>query len=118
MDTNAVIEYLNNSLPESIATLFENDPPHISTITRIELLAWPNATESQTSSLRAFIDASVVYAIDEPVIVKTIEIRKKFRVKLPDAMIAATALIYDRILITRNITDFNRIPGLQLQTPV
>ncbi|HAL83190.1 MAG TPA: hypothetical protein DCO83_13965 [Mucilaginibacter sp.] len=47
----------------------------------------------------------------------TIELRKKYKIKLPDALIAATALHYRLILITRNISDFNKIAGLKIINP-
>ncbi|WP_200837049.1 PIN domain-containing protein [Dyadobacter sp. 3J3] len=45
---------------------------------------------------------------------KTIDLRKKSRIKLPDAIVAATAIIYNYTLITRNISDFKNIKGLTL----
>jgi predicted nucleic acid-binding protein len=47
----------------------------------------------------------------------TIEIRKKYKTKLPDAIIAATALANDLILISRNVVDFKNIEGLNLSDP-
>ena len=43
-----------------------------------------------------------------------IELRKKYKTKLPDAIIAATAIVYDLILITRNTPDFKIIQGLKV----
>jgi predicted nucleic acid-binding protein len=39
------------------------------------------------------------------------------RGRLPDAIIAATALVYDLVLISRNISDFKNIDGLQVIDP-
>jgi predicted nucleic acid-binding protein len=47
----------------------------------------------------------------------SIDIRKKNKTKLPDAIIAATALVYDLVLISRNVSDFKNIEGLQLVDP-
>jgi predicted nucleic acid-binding protein len=52
------------------------------------------------------INGSIVLAIDDKVVSKTIDIRKKGIVKLPDAIIAATAFVNDLILITRNTKVF------------
>lgn len=46
-----------------------------------------------------------------------IDIRKKIKTKLPDAIIAATALVYDLNLITHNISDFKQIKGLTVVDP-
>jgi predicted nucleic acid-binding protein len=51
------------------------------------------------------------------VIAKTIELRKKYRIKLPDAIIAATAIVHELTLITRNTPDFKSINGLKLLSP-
>jgi predicted nucleic acid-binding protein len=48
---------------------------------------------------------------------KTVEIRKIYKIKLPDAIIAAIALVYNLILVTRNTNDFKNIGGLQLENP-
>lgn len=50
--------------------------------------------------------------MDEEIILKTIEIRKKYTIKLPDAIIAAACLVNDSILITNNAKDFDKIDGL------
>ncbi|MBS1751893.1 MAG: hypothetical protein JST63_18485 [Bacteroidetes bacterium] len=43
--------------------------------------------------------------------------RKTYNIKLPDAIIAATALSYELILITRNTIDFKNINNLKLINP-
>lgn len=80
----------------------------------MELLAWPNATDEQLKVLEAFVGASNIFSLPEPVIVESIRIRKTYRIKLPDAIIAATALVFDLTLITRNTVDFKNISGLKL----
>ena len=48
------------------------------------------------------------------IVTKAIEIRKLYKTKLPDAIIAATAISYKLILLSRNTPDFKNIEGLQL----
>ena len=56
--------------------------------------------------------------IDEEIIVnKTIHIRQKQKIKLPDAIIASTALANGLVLISRNTKDFTNIPGLEVVNP-
>jgi predicted nucleic acid-binding protein len=59
----------------------------------------------------------LVFSLDEPVIIKTIQIRKATKAKLPDAIIAATALVNQLVLITRNTKDFTGIDGLKMLDP-
>jgi predicted nucleic acid-binding protein len=117
IDTNSVIDYLDNKLPAKANELIEGNASRISIITRIELLSWPGATDSQTKILLKFIDESEVFHLEEQVILKTIEIRKKYKVKLPDAIIAAIALINHFALVTRNSNDFDKIEQLEVINP-
>ena len=48
---------------------------------------------------------------------KTIELRKNLKIKIPDAIIAATALTNDLILVTRNTDDFRNMTGLEVMNP-
>lgn len=117
IDTNSAIDYLDNKLPEKANELFEGIDSKISVITRMELLAWPGASNEQTLILNEFINASKVFALEEPVIVKAIELRKTFKIKLPDAIIAATAIVNNLTLITRNSKDFDKCEGLEVVNP-
>jgi predicted nucleic acid-binding protein len=117
IDTNSAIDYLGNKLPANGADLLDKEELDISVITRMELLAWPDAKEEQISVLNQFINNVVTWGLDEPVILKGIAIRKEYRIKLPDAIIAATALVHDLSLVTRNIEDFKNIKGMKLINP-
>ncbi len=117
IDTNTVIDYLDDKLPEKTNQLIDSNVSKISVITRMELLSWPGASESQTSVLSGFIKSSEVFGLEEPIIVKTINIRKNYKTKLPDAIIAATALVNNLTLITRNIKDFEKIEELEVLNP-
>ena len=115
IDTNVVIEYLGESLPERslkkldkiIDTRF-----YISVINRIELLGFKNITKPEEEKIKYFIDYSIEIELSGFIADKTIELRKKYKIKLPDAIIAATAIAYNLTLITRNIKDFNNIKEL------
>lgn len=117
IDTNTVIDYLDNKLPYNGANMLDGEELDISVITRMELLAWPNAEPEQISILYQFINSVIVWSLDEPVILKAIETRKEYRIKLPDAIIAATALVYNLSLVTRNTDDFKNIKELKLINP-
>jgi len=67
--------------------------------------------------LHNFIDDAMVFELEKEIKFKTAEIRKAHKIKLPDAIIAATALAYDLTLLTRNVIDFNDIEGLNLINP-
>ncbi len=83
----------------------------------MELLGWTNAEHEQLMILQEFVSASAIYNLDEDVIVKAIDLRKVHKIKLPDAIIAATALVYDLTSITRNVADFKYIFDLKTIDP-
>jgi predicted nucleic acid-binding protein len=68
-------------------------------------------------SFNNFIASSVIHSLSPIVVQNTIELCKRSRIKLPDAIIAATALTENYILVTRNIDDFKHITGLELLNP-
>ena len=114
IDTNAVIDYLDDKLPTKTNAFIDGIYPNISVITRIELLAWPGASEPQTQVLQNFVDISGVFNLNEEIVIKTISIRKSHKTKLPDAIIAATALVNEFTIITRNTVDFKHIEKLDV----
>ena len=120
-DTNIVIYYLQQQFPLSaekfIDELLFKETPAISVISEIELLCWKTATEKDLRVLRSFIHDAFVIELEQPIKEKTAEIRKMYKIKLPDAIIAATALVYNLTLITRNVNDFKKIEGLRIIDP-
>jgi predicted nucleic acid-binding protein len=90
--------------------------PNISVVTKIELLGF-NSLDEHNKTLSNFINDATVLNLTDNVVEATIEIRKKRKTKLPDAIIAATALVFDLVLISRNISDFKNIDGLKIIDP-
>ena len=114
MDTNTVSDYLSRNLsPEGMQYLhgIVNSTPQISVMTRIESLSY---LSPQIEIFRLFVDYSTVFDLTENIIIRTIALRRSRRIKIPDAIIAATALEYDLTLITHNSSDFQGISNLKL----
>ncbi len=101
-DSNAVIDYLAGKLPEKAMIFMNqvvNDIPNISVVTKIEVLSY-NISHEAYHFLKSFIEDSIVYGLTDVVVEKTIEIRKANKIKTPDAIIAATAVSNQMMLIT------------------
>jgi|SRR6185312_55545 len=116
IDSNAVIDYLGGLMPESGMSFMNgvvNDTPIISIITEIEVLGFDNPAEIETL-LNQFIEDPVVIPLNDDIVKITIGIRKKNKIKTPDAIIAATAIILNYPLVTRNTSDFKKLEGLQI----
>lgn len=120
-DTNTVIYYLQQQFSPSaekfVDDLLKKESPTISAITEIELLCWKTATEKDLEVLNGFINDVLVIELEQVIKLKTAEIRKTHRIKLPDAIIAATAMVYGLTLVTRNVEDFKNISGLDTLNP-
>lgn len=114
MDTNVVIDYLGNRLPESASFLIGNLPVTISVITRIEIVGWHQATSHQIDNLIRFTEKAVVFPLSEEIIQQTILIRQQNKIKLPDAIIAATAIVNDMKLLTHNVRDYVGLNDLKV----
>ena len=80
-------------------------------------MCWKTIAEKDLELLKNFINDALVIELEQPIKLKTADIRKAHRIKLPDAIIAATALIYDLILLSRNLADFGKISGLKIINP-
>lgn len=63
------------------------------------------------------MNQSNVFSLYDEVVEKTIELRRLYKVKLPDAIIAATAIVFELTLISRNDKDFIQIPELKYINP-
>ena len=120
-DTNTVIYYLQEQFSPSaekfIDELLSDSQPAISAITEIELLCWKTSSDQDLELIRRFINDSFVIELERPIKLKTADIRKQHKIKLPDAIIAASASIYDFTLLTRNTKDFYGISGLIVINP-
>ncbi|CAK0760605.1 Ribonuclease VapC [Gammaproteobacteria bacterium] len=110
LDTNAVI-YLQKGL---LAEALSPGNYGISVITEMELLAFTGLDSTQLFWLRRFLDAMVLIDLDREVRTCAIELRKNYRLKLPDAIVAASAITRNATLIS-NDTQLARIAGLRLQ---
>ncbi len=115
IDTNAVIEFLGGHLPTSgsvwLQSIIDKDLYYLSVINQIELLGY-NGSPAEMQTLQDFVNASDVLLLSDLIVQTTISLRKSHKIKLPDAIIAATALTYNLTIITRNTADFAKISGI------
>ncbi len=117
IDSNVVIDFCNGKLPAAAKNLLFSIRPEISIITNIELFATKNISQQEFELLEKFVSISIVYPIDVSLVNACIEIRQNYSIKLPDAIIAATALTHGLILMTRNTKDFATILDLEVLNP-
>ena len=119
IDTNAVIDYLGRNLPARSMDFMNgiiDAIPNVSVVTKIEVLGF-NAPDAHYQMLTNFMNDATIFDLTSNIVDASILIRKKHKTKLPDAIIAATALVYDLTLITRNTSDFKGIAELKTIDP-
>lgn len=117
IDTNAVIDFCNGKMLENGRNLLLGINPEISIVTNIELFATKNISLQEYELLERFVAFSTVHDVNKGLIEKTINIRQNYKIKLPDALIAATALANNLTLISRNTKDFEGIEDLSFINP-
>ncbi|MCU0469882.1 MAG: type II toxin-antitoxin system VapC family toxin [Arcicella sp.] len=120
IDTNIVSDYLSELLPDVGMDLMDNiinAVPNLSIISQIELLSWKTDSVSE-QKVKDFLKDSEIYNIDFDVVKQSVHLRRKRKMKTPDAIIAGTALSNGFILITDNERDFANIKGLKIINPL
>jgi predicted nucleic acid-binding protein len=103
LDTNIVIGLLKGHIPA--LTLIEQagltlDKAAVSQITRMELLGYPKLTDDEEQGIRRFLAACHVCFLDEHVEAEAIRLRRTGGFKLPDAIVAGTAIAGGLRLLT------------------
>ncbi len=119
-DSNILIYYLNGSLNDSVRRQVEDMiklGSFISVITRIEVLGWSKNTATSLSSAKDLLKCINEQALSEEIVKLCIQLRQNYSLKLPDAMIAATALHLEIPLMTRNVKDFQKVSNLEIINP-
>lgn len=117
IDINIAVYFLDGNLPANslpfMRSVIDGKDYALSIINRIELLGWQFPEIDKENSAIDFIESSDILPLSNIIADKTIELRKTHKIKLPDAVIAATSLTYDLTLISRNDKDFKAIPLLK-----
>ncbi len=110
-DTNALIYLLNGNLCMSN---YLQKNLYVSVISEMELLSYSGITPDEEMQIKSFLNDCNEVALTNEIKDKTIEIRKKYKTKLPDAIIAASAIVKNIPLITAD-KGFCQISNLTLE---
>ena len=121
IDSNVVIQFIKGELPGSAVSLVKTELKRgafSSIITEIEVLGWKSPENStEMSAAKTFFSGVTILGLARSVAEIAIQIRIDYTIKLPDAIIAATAILHDLTLISRNDRDFRKINGLKYLNP-
>ena len=118
-DSNLLIYHFNNALSPHGQAILKDGLIHgaaVSIITRIECLGYPCPEPALVVAQRLF-DALIEIGLTDAIVNRTIQLRRQRKIKIPDAIVASTALSLDLPLVTRNVKDFHTIDDLTVIDP-
>jgi len=111
LDTNAVLYVLNGD--ETLADFLFEKELYISVISEMELLSYKNITDKEKNQIEHFLNDFLIININEKIKSNTIEVKKSSNMKLPDSIIAATAISLKLPLVTSD-KHFKNVKNLDL----
>ncbi len=97
-DTNIIVYLLNGN--DRIAELLDGKEVYLSFISELELFGKRNLTASEKRKIQSLLDDCVIVDINASIKATVIRLREKYALKLPDAIVAATAIEYNLPLFT------------------
>jgi len=112
LDTNAAIVVIDH---RAVRELGSFDEYVVSVVTEIELLSWKRIVPEEEARVRAFLRRTPIAPITEAVKAQAIALRRDHGPKLPDAIVAGTALAVGGTLVTNDRRLFG-LPGLAMQS--
>lgn len=104
-DTNILIDFLRGDA-RALAEITRYSKRFISIISWMEVMVGCASSEEEAHAKSLLGGHFTVIPLDETIAVLAVEIRRKWRLKLPDAIIFAAAQRHNTLLITRNSRDF------------
>lgn len=111
LDTNVALYVLGGSLAEPLPS----GDYGISVITEMELLAWATLTAEEEANIRRFIANLTVCELTPAIRLRAVALRRTERLKLPDAIVCATALEHGVELWT-NDARLTKVNGLHCRS--
>ncbi len=120
LDTNSLIYYFQGApqLDPVFRQIGEGAArPVVSIITEIELLGFPRLTRQDEARIRSLLSGFAVVAVDERIASQAVALKRRHGLKTPDAIIAATALVENACLVTRDQILLDKVPEVQSLNP-
>mgnify|MGYP001562026446 CR=1 FL=1 len=115
LDTNAIIYYLkgDTSSVNFLKDILGQDVPiYVSAITEVELFGFSQLNSLEMRRIEELLYTLSIIPLDSRIARDAGLLRRVYRLKVADSVIAATALFTGTQLVTRNIRDFRKIPNL------
>lgn len=98
IDTNIALYFLDGDA--TLRDLLDGRSVYVSFVTEMELLSYPSLSDVEREHVRAFLDNCVVFDLSDDVKRSAVQLRRRYELALPDALIAATAKVLGQPLLT------------------
>ena len=119
IDNNVIANFTSGKFQKNVISFLADvidKRPNISVVTKIEALSWRSTIIQEEYSVKLFVNSSNIIALSDAVVEKCIEIRRNHKIKTPDAIIAATAIVNNFTLLTSD-SGFKYIQNLKIINP-
>lgn len=100
VDTNVLIHHINGD--DRVGKLLQGRIVHLSFITEVEVLSFPGYSAEEREAAKAWLGEFIISGAEDPIKSIAIELRARFRLKLADAFVAATAAYWNIPLVTED----------------
>jgi predicted nucleic acid-binding protein len=118
LDTNAIVYYLKNDA-NAVTVLREvfaqSSPVYVSAVTELELFAFANLSRDEESLIEELLATLSIIPLDSHIARLAALVRRHYQLKVPDSVIATTAMFTGSTLVTRNTRDFRKIANLSVR---
>lgn len=117
LDTNVIIYFLGGDEAAQKVLIEESRDMtlFVSTITETELFSYPALSGMDEHNIGEFLRKTILILIDSRIARFAAFLRRSGRLPLGDSLVAATAILTQTILLTRNMRDFRKIPELRVR---
>lgn len=109
VDTNIILYLLSGN--SDLEIFLQGKILYVSFITELELIGYKNATEDQDRDIKEFLSDCSIIPLSDKIKSEYVNLKRKYKVKLPDAVVASTAIALNIPLITAD-SDFKKINEL------
>jgi len=119
LDTNIFIDHLRGYAPAiAFFSSLSDKEVSFSAITESELLAGSiNQSSEKREILLQFLEQWRKISVDNPLAAVAGDLSRIYKMDIPDALIAASAIQENSTLITKNLKDFQKVKGLKVIFP-
>ena len=116
IDSNIII-YAAKAEHADLCAFIAQHTPAVSAISYVEVLGYHRLTEQERQHFEVFFATAPVLVLSQEILDQAVKLRQLKKITLGDALIAATALVHNLTLVTRNAKDFDWISNLSVLNP-